>query len=124
MIEFISVEQVIKIHDRLLKYGGLPGIRDEGLLMSAIEMPMMTMYGDYLHKTMYDKAAAYLFHLIQNHPFNDANKRTGAFSTLTFMELNKMPIVFEVERYENFVVEVAKGSHEKKQIAHFLQYGY
>lgn len=62
MIKFLSVEQVIEIHDTFLEdHGGLPGIRDKGLLISAIEMPRASMFGEYLHKTIYDKAAAYLF---------------------------------------------------------------
>ena len=71
MIKFFTVEQVIEIHDAFLEdHGGLPGIQDKGLLISAVEMPRASMFGEYLHKTLYDKAAAYLFHIVQNHPFN------------------------------------------------------
>lgn len=67
MTKFFSVEQVIEIHDAFLEdHGGLSGIRDTGLLVSAVEMPRATMFGEYLHKTIYDKAAAYLFHIVQN----------------------------------------------------------
>jgi len=62
MTKFFTVEQVIEIHDAFLEdHGGLPGIRDKGLLISAVEMPRASMFGEYLHKTIYDKAAAYFF---------------------------------------------------------------
>ena len=78
-MKFLTVDQVIEIHDAFLEdYGGLPGIRDKGLLISAVEMPRASMFGEYLHKTIFDKASAYLFHIVQNHPFNDGNKKTGA----------------------------------------------
>ena len=67
MTKFLTVEQIIEIHDAFLEdYGGLPGVQDKGLLISAVEMPRACMFGEYLHKTIYDKAAAYLFHIVQN----------------------------------------------------------
>ena len=124
MTKFLTIEQVIEIHDTFLEdYGGLAGIRDKGLLASAIEMPRSSMFGKYLHKTIYDKAAAYLFHLIQNHPFNDGNKRTGALTTILFLEENGIKTVFSDEDYEEFVVKVAQGKKSKEEIAYFLEYG-
>ena len=97
MTKFFTVDQVIQIHDAFLKdHGGLPGIRDKGLLISAIEMPKSAMFGKHLHPTIYDKAAAYLFHIIQNHPFNDGNKRTGALTTIFFLEENGIKIIFSI----------------------------
>lgn len=86
-------------------HGGLPGIRDKGLLISAVEMPRASMFGEYLHKTIYDKAAAYLFHIVQNHPFNDGNKRTGALTTILFLEENGIEIIFTDIDYEEVVDE-------------------
>jgi len=69
MIYFLSLEQVIELHDALVEeHGGLSGIRVLSLLNSAIEMPKSSMFGQYLHETIYDKAAAYLFHLVQKPP--------------------------------------------------------
>jgi death-on-curing protein len=113
---------VIEIHDVLLEdHGGLPGIRDKGLLASAVEMPRQTMYGEYLHKTLFDKAAAYLFHIVNNHPFYDGNKRTGAFVTIFFLEENGEPFTIPDKLYEDFVVEVASKRVRKEQIADFLK---
>lgn len=123
-MKFLSVEEVIELHDYMLeKHGGLNGIRSKDLLISAVETPKATMFGEFLHKTVYDMAAAYLFHLVQNHPFNDGNKRTGAGSALLFLEINKMPILFEDADYEELVVEVAKGNRQKVEIAAFFQTG-
>lgn len=124
MTKFLTVDQVIEIHDLFLKdHGGLPGIRDRGLLISAVEMPKASMFGEYLHKTIYDKASAYLFHLVQNHPFNDGNKRTGALTTILFLEGNGIKIGFSDRDYEEFVVRVAQGENSKKDISYFLEYG-
>lgn len=124
MTKFFTTEQVVEIHDVFLEdYGGLPGIRDKGLLISAIEMPKASMFGKYLHKTIYDKASAYLFHIIQNHPFNDGNKRTGALTTILFLEENGTKISFSDESYEDFVVKVAQGKISKEEIAYFLKHG-
>lgn len=124
MTKFFTAEQVIEIHDAFLEdHGGLPGIRDKGLLISAIEMPKASMFGKYLHKSIYDKAAAYLFHIVQNHPFNDGNKRTGALTTILFLEENGIKISFSDESYEEFVVKVAQGKTNKEEIAYFIKYG-
>jgi len=91
MIKFLPVEMVILYHDKLIdEYGGLKGIRDMGLLLSALEMPKSSMCGVDFHPTIFDKAAAYLFHIVCNHPFNDGNKRTGAFAAAVFLEIHGM----------------------------------
>lgn len=124
MTKFFTVEQIIELHDAFLEdHGGLPGIRDKGLLISAVEMPRASMFGEYLHKTIYDKAAAYLFHIVQNHPFNDGNKRTGALTTILFLEENGVKIAFSDKGYEEFVVSVAQGQKNKERIAYFLKHG-
>lgn len=98
MIKFLPVEQVIFYHDRLIEqYGGLTGIRDIGLLLSALEMPKASISGEYLHKTIFDKAAAYLYHIVCNHPFIDGNKRTGAFSALVFLDINGVITLFQMK---------------------------
>ncbi len=124
MIYFLSVEEVIAMHDAFLqRFGGLPGIRDINLLMSAIETPKSSMFGQDLYPTIYDKAAAYLFHIVCNHPFNDGNKRTGFGSTLLFLKANSISLEFDKKKYENLVVKVAQGKTTKEQISHFLEFG-
>lgn len=124
MIKYLTLEQVLEMHDSFIeKFGGLKGVRDMNLLLSAIEIPKTSMFGEDLYPTIYDKAAAYLFHIVQNHPFNDANKRTGFGVTYLFLKANKVSILLNEEAFENLVVEVAKGKINKQEIAHLLEHG-
>ena len=124
MTKFLTVEQVIQLHDTFLEeYGGLSGIRDWGMLASAVEMPRLSFFGEMTHKTIYDKAAAYLYHIVMNHPFNDGNKRAGALTAILFLEENDAQINFSDKEYENLVVEVAQGLKTKEEIASFLKSG-
>ena len=83
--KFISKESVLFIHKRLIEiFGGSECIRDEGLLESAIVMPNSGVGSEYFHKSLFDKASAYLYHLVKNHPFVDGNKRVGFACTETF----------------------------------------
>ena len=76
--EFLTLDEVLALHaDRIARYGGSEGIRDVGLLKSALAAPAATFDGGYLHPTLPEMAAAYLFHLVKNHPFVDGNERVG-----------------------------------------------
>ncbi|HSW87026.1 MAG TPA: type II toxin-antitoxin system death-on-curing family toxin [Rhabdochlamydiaceae bacterium] len=128
MIKYLTLEQVLRLHDAAIeKFGGLKGIRDSNLLLSCIENPRQSLFGMELHPTIYDKAAAYLFHIVCNHPFNDGNKRTGAGSAYLFLRINKISIVFEStfenKQYENLVVAVARGKKTKEEVSYFLKHG-
>ena len=122
MILFVSVEAALAIHDELIDaYGGAKGIRDYGLLLSALEMPKASYGGQDLHPTLFDKAAAYLFHVAKNHPFIDGNKRTASAVALTFLELNGARVKIDLEEFEEVVVATAKGLVGKRDIAQFFQ---
>jgi len=74
-IKYISMKVVLSFHKQLIvDYGGLEGLRDEGLLESALAQPESTMFGAELHQDIVEMAAAYGYHLCQNHPFVDGNK--------------------------------------------------
>lgn len=86
---FLSLDEVLEIHqEQIERYGGSDGIRDPGALESAVATPQATFGGEFLHTSIPAMAAAYLFHLCQNHPFIDGNKRVGANSAVTFLLLN------------------------------------
>lgn len=91
------------------RYGGLPGIRDKNLLRSAVDAPKAAMFGQEMYPSVYEKTAVYLYPIVRNHPFNDANKRTGYAVSLVFLEVNKAKKLFKKEDLESLVVEVAKG---------------
>jgi death-on-curing protein len=119
---FLSVEEVIQIHDNLVsEYGGLHGIRDMGLLVSATEMPKAIMFGEYLHESIFDKASAYLFHIVCNHAFVEGNKRTGAAATLIFLRQNAYEMKFDMREFEEMVCKIDEGKLSKEEISKFLK---
>ena len=119
---FLTVEQVIDFHTEIInELGGAHGIREMGLLISAIEMPKASMFGEFLHPTIYDMAAAYLYHIVCNHAFIDGNKRSGVVAALTFLEVNNITLKYDEHELEELVVQVATGKVEKPEIAHFFK---
>ncbi len=119
---FLSLGEVLEIHrDQIDRYGGHPGIRDIGLLQSALAMPAAGFGGRFLHTDLFEMAAAYLFHITQNHPFVDGNKRTGAVASLVFLSLNGVEIKADENKFENTVLSVAEGKIDKAVVAKFLR---
>ena len=118
---FLTLDEVLGIHEQQIeRYGGSHGIRDAGALESAIAMPQATFDGEYLHPTIVTMAAAYLFHVTQNHPFIDGNKRTGANAAITFLLLNNLEPTFSEDQLVEVVLGVAQGRVDKKEIARFF----
>jgi len=91
--QFLTLDQVIEIHRVQLElYGGQEGLRDQGALESAIAQPEAGFGDAHLHTYPFGMAAAYAFHLAENQPFVDGNKRTALDSALTFLEANGITI--------------------------------
>ncbi len=122
MVRFLSEAIVLAIYDDLIRlYGGVYGIRDAAALDAALHMPQAQFSGNYLHATVFHMAAAYGFHLCQNHPFFDGNKRTAGMAMLTFLHLNSLePVVPEMDYYEAMMA-VATGRMNKEQLTTWLQ---
>lgn len=122
MIYFLTVDQAIRVQYELIEtHGGLHGIRDIGLLTSAIEVPKATFNGQDLHINHFEKAAAYAFHIIKNHPFCDGNKRTGAFLAILFLKINGIELKLDQMQYEILVIGMAEGLVTKSQMTEFLE---
>ncbi|MGE4319534.1 MAG: type II toxin-antitoxin system death-on-curing family toxin [Deferribacterales bacterium] len=120
--KFLTIPEILEIHkDQISRYGGDTGIRDIDLLKSAIGMPSATFNGQYLHVSIYEMAAAYLFHLVQNHPFVDGNKRVGAVSALIFLILNDYDFEAPEDDFSEMVLRVAKGELDKAGISMFIR---
>jgi len=86
---FLSLAEVIEIHrDQISRYGGQGGVRNAGLLESALAQPEASFAGQWLHPGLHEMAAAYAYYLCQNHPFVDGNKRTALACALVFLDLN------------------------------------
>lgn len=119
---YLSLEQIIELHDALIeKFGGLIGIRERGLLESAAAAPMMAVFGEELHKTIYNKAAAYLFHIVKNHAFLDGNKRTAAAAALIFLRANGKTTTYDMDEFLEFVVSVAEGKADLDAIGNYFK---
>jgi len=120
--DFLLIEDVLGIHgDQIERYGGDPGVRDAGLLASAVEMARATFDGRLLHVDLFEIAAAYLFHIVQNHPFVDGNKRTGVAAALVFLDMNGVEIEIDDDLLVEHVLGIAQGRLGKQEIAVFLK---
>jgi death-on-curing protein len=121
-VVFLTLDEVLALHaDQIERYGGRPGIRDIGLLQSALGVPAATFEGRFLHGSLHEMAAAYLFHLVRDHPFIDGNKRTGLAALLAFLGLNSYWLDADPKELEKFVRSVAAGKISKAEIAVFVQ---
>ncbi len=109
------------LQDQIRRYGGRYGVRDPALLSSALAMPMTSFEGKLLHADIHEQAAAYAYHLSQNHPFIDGNKRAALATALVFLELNGMEIDDPNETLYEMMIEVATGTKTKKDIAYLLR---
>ncbi len=119
---FLTLDEVLGIHaDQIRLYGGRPGLRDFALLQSALGMPETTFGGEFLHGTLFEMAAAYLFHIARNHPFADANKRTALMCAVVFLGLNGHRLRAEPEALYGLVDGVAPGSVDKAEVSVFLR---
>jgi len=122
MIRFLPESIIMAIHDDQIRlYGGSYGVRDASALDAALHVPQAQFGGEFLHPTIFHMAAAYGFHLSQNHPFVDGNKRAAGMVMFTFLRLNGLePIATEAEYYQTMMA-VASGQMSKDQLADWLQ---
>jgi death on curing protein len=122
MIKFLNKEIILAFHqDQLDLYGGKSGVRDENLLESALGQPQASFDGDYVHKDLFHMAAAYGFHLCQNHPFYDGNKRTALIAMYTFLYVNGYQIRADKKTLFAFMMDLANGKVKKEELAEFLK---
>ena len=120
--EFIEKKVAIAIHQYLInEFGGSLGIRDEGLLESALAQPQATFGGELLHPSIADQAAAYLYHLAKNHAFVDGNKRTALGVTEAFLRLNGYNLSLSDQGLYELTLRTAKGELDKAGIVEVLR---
>jgi death-on-curing protein len=121
-VVFLTLDEVIALHaDQIERYGGRAGIRDLGLLQSALGTPSATFEGRFLHEGLHEMAAAYLFHVVRNHPFVDGNKRVGLMALLAFLGLNARRLDATPRDVEDLVQGIASGRVSKAEAAVFVQ---
>jgi death on curing protein len=121
-IHFLDLEQVREIHQSQLDlHGGSAGLRDEGLLRSALSQPEASFGGKWLHAGLHEMASAYLFSLVGNHPFVDGNKRVGAVATVVFLRLNGIVMDADQDAYAELVLAVAAEKAARDDVVTFLR---
>jgi death-on-curing protein len=122
MIKFLTLSEVLLILDNQIRnYGGIYGIRDIRLLSLAIYVPESSFGKQYLYETIPAMAAAYAFHICQNHPFIDGNKRVALASSLVFLDINGYEFDCENETLYNEIMDVAKGETKKENLVKFYE---
>ncbi len=119
---FLSLDELLVIHrDQIERYGGSPLVRDLGLLQAAAATPAAGVTGKYLHAGLPEMAAAYLFHIVKNHPFVDGNKRVGAVAADVFLALNGLQLAVDPDEYADLVIAVASSKIGKSPVADFIR---
>lgn len=120
-MRFLSVQDVLAIHENTIRHeGGLAGLRDPGLLESAVLMPQQRFGGEYLHSGLVEMAAAYHFHLCRNHAFHDGNKRVAVLAALIFLRVNGVETLPAPDELEAVTMEVASGARSKAELTEWL----
>lgn len=121
-IEFLELSDILEIHaDQISLYGGTVELRDAGILESAIEQPRATFADQFLHEFPWEMAAAYLFHIVNNHPFVDGNKRTGTVAALVFLDWKNVEFNCPEGELAELTLAVATGIRTKNEIAAFFR---
>jgi death-on-curing protein len=121
-MRYLSLKEVLELHRLLLeRTGGLAGVRDLGLLESAVAQPLMSFGEQELYPTIVEKAAALGFSIIKNHPFNDGNKRVGHAALETFLVLNGYEVDAPVDEQERVIMSVAAGEMGRDDFVDWLR---
>jgi death on curing protein len=119
---FLTLDEVLVAHDEQIRlFGGASGIRDLSLLLSAMGNVEATFGGVFLHETVFEVAAAYLYGICRNRPFIDGNKRTALSAALTFLDLNQIELHAEQNELVDLVLGVAEGEISKAGVTVFLE---
>lgn len=121
-MRYLTVEEVLKLHNRVIQQtGGGSGVRDQGLLDSALAQPKMTFAGEELYPTLVEKAAVLGFCLTMNHPFMDGNKRTAHAAMEVFLVLNGFEIQASVDDQESVMLALAAGTLKREAFTAWLE---
>jgi death on curing protein len=112
----LTVQIVREIHREMLEaFGGADGVRDQGLLESAVAAPQATFGGESPFSDLVELAAAYLFYLCRNHPFLDGNKRTAMTAAIVFLRLNGVETAPDAPEWESLMLDVAASRIDREE---------
>ncbi len=119
---FLDITDVLEIHQsRIDLYGGTAGIRDIGMLQSALAQPQAGSGGQFFHEDIFSMAAAYWYHISRNHPFLDGNKRTALAVCLVFLDVNGYEIDADPNELEELALAISQGKADKETATEFLK---
>ncbi len=120
-VSYLTLDEALAIHDDMVdRYGGSHGLRDLGLLQSALGRPQASFGGEDLYPTIFDKASALFHSLIFNHPFVDGNKRTSFTATARFLSLNGYELKGSKDELLQFPLSVENEHWSIEKIASWL----
>lgn len=120
--DFLSVEDVEQLHSEQLRlFGGLDGVRDRGALESAVAVPAASFGGEFLHVGLFAMASAYAFHIAENQPFVDGNKRTALNAALVFLGMHEWEVVDPNGLLYDSMLGISAGTVSKEQLAETLE---
>lgn len=119
---FLTLDEVLSLHEEQIRlFGGSAGVREMSLLLSALGNVEATFGEIFLHETIFEMAAAYLYGICRNHPFVDGNKRTAVTAALTFLDMNGVEVDADENEFYDLVIGVAEGRVSKAAVAVFLR---
>jgi death on curing protein len=122
MTQYLTPEQVLFLHSRLTaETGGEHGIRDLGMLLSALGRPQATFDEKELYPDLFSKAAALLDSLVRNHPFVDGNKRTAITAAALFLRGNGYRLIVETEEMVRFTLACAQSQVSLDEITDWIK---
>ena len=122
VMKVLTKRQILLLHSALIRQsGGSDGIRDEGLLDSAVSTPFQTFADQELYPSLLEKAARLGFGLICNHPFIDGNKRIGTHAMLVFLDINQITLSYEDDDLIETILRVASGTLDYNGLLGWLQ---
>ncbi|MCI8316891.1 MAG: type II toxin-antitoxin system death-on-curing family toxin [Lachnospiraceae bacterium] len=113
----LTKEQILMLHNQLIEYfGGSSGVRDDGLLISALECPFQYFGGEELYPSIQEKAARLCYGLVKNHAMLDGNKRIGVHTMLVFLEVNGYKLKYTQKELIDLILDVADGKQGYEDI--------
>lgn len=121
-MKYLTTDQVVRLHKVLIETsGGSSGIRDEGMLDSAVKLPLQTFDDCERFPSILDKATRLAYGLIKNHPFVDGNKRIATHAMLIFLSLNGMMLSYEDEELIDIILKVASSQANESNLYQWIE---
>jgi death-on-curing protein len=120
--EFLELDDVFELHaDSIARYGGDLGVRDRGLIESAVAVPRQSFGGEYPHKTLFEMAAAYAFHIAESQAFLDGNKRAGLAAATAFLPMNGYDLTERDARLYTAMIAISAWTLDKGGLAQVFE---